>query len=162
MPVAFSDGFYRTTGAWRSGTRFRYLMGNDAPAYVYAFAADESGAAPTPIFPLGNTSPVLDYSKNTVPFPPENTGVPDWIALDTVAGTDYLVVLYAKHALDMNAVMSRFHAARGAFPSRVAAAVGDNFIPTTQAKYETGEIRFTATSRNTDAVFGLLLAIDHK
>jgi hypothetical protein len=162
MPVAFSDGFYRTTGAWRSGTRFRYLMGNDAPAYVYAFAADESGTMPTPIFPLGNTSPVLDYSKNVVPFPPEDGGVPDWIAMDTVAGTDYLVVLYAKHALDMDAIMTRFHAARGAFPARVTAAVGDNFIPSAQAKYATGEIRFTATSRNTDAVFGLLLAIDHK
>jgi C1A family cysteine protease len=162
MPVAFSDGFYRTTGAWRSGTRFRYLMGNDAPAYVYAFAADESGAAPNAIFPLGNISPVLDYSKNTVPFPPENGNIPEWIALDTVAGTDYLVVLYSKHALNIDAIMSRFHAAQGAFPARVAAAVGDNFIPASQAKYETGEIRFTATTRNSDAVFGLLLAITHR
>ncbi|MDR1506663.1 MAG: hypothetical protein LBI67_06125 [Treponema sp.] len=160
MPVQFSDGYYRTTGSYTSGTRFRYLMGNNKPAYVYAFASDSSSPETTRIFPMEgeNVSPVLDYSENAVAFPGEH----DWIELDRQSGTDYLVVLYVKEALDIDAIRERFSQAQGTFPDRVARAVGDAYIPARQANYENALMRFTARSVNPRAVFGLLLAIDHR
>jgi len=160
MPVRFDNGFYRTTGSYSSGTRFRYLLGNNKPAYVYAFAGDDSTNETTQIFPPPgkNISAVLDYSENTVAFPGEFL----WIQLDQRTGTDYLVVLYSKEALNLDAIRSRFSAARGTFPQRVASAVGSNYIPAHQASYETGEMWFSARSGNPKAVFGLLLAIDHR
>ncbi|MDR2729818.1 MAG: C39 family peptidase [Treponema sp.] len=160
MPVIFENGYYRTTGSYSSGTRFRYLLGNNKPAYVYAFAGDSSTTDTTIIFPPpgANISAVMDYSENTVALPGESL----WIQLDQKTGTDYLVVLYSKEALDIDAIRSRFSTARGTFPQRVTSAVGSNYIPAHQSSYESGEMRFTAKSGNPKAVFGLLLAIDHR
>jgi len=160
MPVRFSDGYYRTVNSYSSGTEFRYLLGNGKPAYVYAFASDSGSKTTTRIFPPEeqNISPVLDYSENVVALPGEKL----WIKLDQRIGTDYLVVLYAKEALDIDNIRRRFTEANGSFPERVAKAVGENYIPTNKAKYESNEIRFSAGSPNRKAVFGLLLAIDHR
>jgi len=160
MPVRFDNGYYKTTGSYMSGTMFRYLVGNKKPAYVYAFAGDDSSTVTNQIFPPPDAyfSPVLDYSDNTVAIPGETL----WIQLDQTVGTDYLVVLYSKEALDLDLIRSRFSSARGTFAQRVASAVGSNYIPAQQARYEPTEMRFTARSANPKAVFGLLLAIDHR
>lgn len=159
MPVSFHQGYYQTTLSYPSGTEFRFLIGNDAPAYVYAFAADAVSPDTTRIFPPeGSTiSPVLDYGKNVIAFPGEFS----WIQMDQQPGTDYLVILYAKEALDIDALRRRFEGEQGSFPERVAKAVGPDFIPYQRAHYEPATLRFTAQSTNTKAVFGLLLAIDH-
>jgi hypothetical protein len=160
MPVRFDNGYYRTTGSYRSRTRFRYLVGNTKPAYVYAFAGDDSATGTDQIFPppANNISAVLDYSENTVAIPGETL----WIQLDQRTGTDYLVVLYSKEPLDLNAIRNQFSAAKGTFPQRVAAAVGPDYMPAHQARYEAGGMRFSARSGNPKAVFALLLAIDHR
>jgi hypothetical protein len=46
----------------------------------------------------------LDYGANVAAFPSEYS----WIQLDQRSGPDYLVVLYAKEALDLGAIRSRF------------------------------------------------------
>jgi hypothetical protein len=159
MPVRFTaEGYYRTVNAYPSGTRFHFLIGNTTPSYVYAFAADTVQPGTTLIFPQAGMSPVLDYAENTVAFPGER----DWITLDAQAGTDYLVILYAKRPLDLDAIRRNFERARGSFPERVAAAVGKDFIPYYNGKYEADEIRFSAQSVSSSAVFGLLLAIQHR
>ncbi|MFP3042887.1 C1 family peptidase [Treponema primitia] len=160
MPVRFRDGCYRTVSSYPSGTQFRYLLGNTKPAYVYAFAADEATVNTTQIFPPegSNISPVLDYGENLVAFPEEFS----WIQMDNTAGSDYLVVLYAKQELDLAAIRRRFAGTKGNFPDRVAQAVGPDFIPPQQANYEIAAMKFSASSTNLKAVFGLLLAIDHR
>jgi hypothetical protein len=160
MPVSLQDGYYQTRESYTSGTMFRYLMGNSKPAYVYAFAADDSNAPPTQIFPMAgsNVSPLLDYTENIVAFPGEFS----WIQLDKRPGTDYLVVLYSKRALNIATIRDRFARERGTFPERVARAVGSNYIPFRQANYEKDKLAFTAQSVNANAVFGLLLAIKHQ
>jgi hypothetical protein len=160
MPVRFSgQGYYQTRFAYPSGTEFRFIMGNNHPAYVYAFAADDSSVKTTRIFPPEdrNVSPVLDYSKNAVAWPGEDA----WIQLDDVTGSDYLVVLYSKQALDIDAIRGRFERERGPFPQRVARAVGPDFIPHDNAKYDYSKISFTGSMVNNRAVLGLLLAISH-
>jgi len=160
MPVRFDEsGFYRTVKSWHSGTVFRFLMGNDYPAYVYAFSADSATKNTVRIFPLKETleSPVLDYAKNVIAFPGEY----DWIEMDNVQGTDYLVVLFAKQELDIDSIRAKFASASGGFTERVAAAVGSNFISPKNIQYEKDRIKFKGTSANRNAVMGLLLAIDH-
>jgi hypothetical protein len=158
MAVTFKDGYYQTLNAYKSGTRFRYLLGNREAAYLYAFAADGTGAAPTEIFPLEGVSPMLDYSESEVAFPGEF----QWIQLDDRTGTDYLVVLYSKKTLDIASIRDRFARAEGNFPERVAAAVGSNFIPPSQVEYAADRLEFTGASTNAGAVLGLLLAITHE
>ncbi|MDR2500315.1 MAG: C1 family peptidase [Treponema sp.] len=160
MPVTFdAGGYYRTRAAYPSGTRFRLLMGNDHPAWVYAFTADDSGAPAKLIFPLPelNESPALDYTRNAVAWPGEN----DWMELDNTAGTDYLGALYSKQALDIAAIIERFNKSTGAFPQRAAAAAGSGYVTPHAAQYEKDRIRFTATVANQQAILGLFLAIEH-
>jgi len=159
MPVTYDrQGFYRTRTSYPSGTDFRYLMTNKYPAYVYSFAGDSSTPDTDRIFPLRGVSPVLDYTDSTIAWPGEF----DWIRLNDVVGTDYLVVLFAKESLDIDAIQGRFARERGTFPERVARAVGVNFIPYGEAQYNGSTMRFSAVSANPKAVFGLLLAIEHR
>lgn len=158
MPVAFDrQGFYKTNSSHPSGTAFRYLMTNRYPAYVYAFAADSSTSDTTRIFPMPGVSPVMDYTDSTIAWPGEY----DWIELDETAGTDYLVVLYSKEALDIDAIRQRFAREKGLFPERVARAVGQNFIQYNTVQYTSNKMEFSAASNNPKSVFGLLLAIGH-
>ncbi|MDR2798117.1 MAG: hypothetical protein LBB80_07215 [Treponema sp.] len=160
MAVTFQQGYYQTASPYGSGTRFRYLLGNREAAYVYAFAADESGAAPTQIFPPPGSavSPYLDYSENLIPFPGEFS----WIQLDHTAGTDYLVVLYSKRELNIAGIRNRFSQEPGSLSDRVARAAGPDYIPPAQVQYEPDRLAFTAVSANPNAVFGLLLVIPHQ
>jgi len=158
MPVAFDPrGFYKTRASYPAGTDFRFMMTNRHPAYVYAFSSDAKTPGTGRIFPLPGVSPVLDYKDSAIAWPGEN----EWIRLDDVAGTDYLVVLFSKEALDIGAIERRFANAGGTFPERVARAVGSNFIPYNEIKYGGDMMEFSAASGNSKAVFGLLLAIGH-
>jgi hypothetical protein len=159
MPVTFDrQGFYKTRSSYPSGTQFRFLMTNRYPAYVYAFSADSNTSKTDRIFPKHGISPVLDYSDSTIAWPGEY----GWMQLDDVTGTDYLVVLYSKYALDIDAIERRFASESGTFPERVAKAVGSNFIPYSNVNYIENKIEFGTVSINPRAVFGLLLAIDHR
>jgi hypothetical protein len=158
MPVSFDrQGYYRTRSPYPGGTDFRFLMTNREPAYVYAFSADSYSSDIERIFPQSGVSPVMDYTDSTIAWPGEY----DWIRLDSRAGTDYLVVLYSKQALDIDAIQRRFASERGTFPQRVQRAVGTDFIPYANVEYNSNRIEFSARSPNPKAVFGLLLAIDH-
>jgi hypothetical protein len=161
MEVEFVNaGYYKTKSSHPSGTLFRYIMSCDKPSYLYAFAADAGSL--TRIFPAEGFSAVLDYRENVFAFPPDRPGEIDWLELDNVAGTDYLVVLFSKQALDIDGIESRFMSARGNFAQRVGQAVGRNYIRPQYAKYEKNRIAYNAQSSNGNAVFGLLLAIEHK
>ncbi len=158
MPVTFNrSGFYRTRSSYPSGTRFRFVMTNKHPSYVYAFAADDSTAETERIFPLRGVSPVIDYGDSTIAWPGET----EWIRMNETVGTDYLVVLYSKEALDADLIQERFAAESGALQERIAKAVGPNFIPYNEVQFDNNVINFSASSVNQKAVFGLLLAIDH-
>jgi len=159
MPVTYDrQGFYKTRMAYPEGTEFQFQMTNRQEAYVYAFSIDNSSADIERVFPPKGTSPVLDYKESTVAWPGEF----EWMRLTGLAGTDYLIVLYAKEALDIDAIERRFAGERGTFPQRVERAVGSNFIPYTAVKYNDSKMEFSAQTQNPKAVLGLLLAIERK
>ena len=159
MPVRFTDGYYEAVNPYPSGTEFRYRLYIENPVYVYAFAGDSGSAETTRIFPPEgqNFSPIVNFSEKGVFFPGEFT----WIRLDERTGTDYLVTLFAREALDIDQIRKRFEKTTGSFPARVAAAVGENFIVAENAHYEPGEMRFFSRSAHSKNIFGLLLAIEH-
>jgi hypothetical protein len=136
------------------------MMNCDKPAYLYAFAADTHSY--TRIFPGDGVLAVLDYRQNTFTFPPDRPGEIDWLELDETPGTDYLVVLFSKQPLEIDAIGRRFMNARGNFAEKVEQAVGSNFIRPSTASYERNRMAYTAQSSNANAVFGLLLAIEHR
>jgi len=151
--------YYRTVETYTEGTQFRYIVGARESAYVYSFSVSQSGDgrffAPVLLFPQPGTSALLNYSGSTVVLPGEDTT----LKVET-AGTEYLITLYSKHALDINGIMRRFESASGSINKRLAAAVGDDF--TTALTFSEDEASFTVTPNNPRLVTALIVAVEHQ
>jgi hypothetical protein len=142
---------------YRSGTRFRYYISNNEPAYVYGIGFD--GTLKTfPIFPhKENISPYLNYKQNDVAIPDENS----YIEMDNTVGTDYLCVLYSKDELNIESIRAAIESSTGSFADRVKMALGDKLIDYTQVQYiASDQIGFKAKS-TTKTVVALIVATEH-
>ena len=159
--VLSSGGIYTSTRAFGEGAELRFIVGSRESAYVYTFAVsrsaqDNSFYSPVLMFPQAGISPLLNYRDSAVILPDEDKS----IVLDDQAGTEYLITLYAKQALDIQAIMRRFVSAKGAIGDRLALAVGSN--PLAALSYSEQEAAFTAQPDNPRAVAALIVAIEHQ
>jgi C1A family cysteine protease len=155
------EGYYKTAESFTEGTQFRFVVGAGESAYVYSFAVsrplrDNNFYSPVLMFPQTGISPLLNYRDSAVMLPGEDKA----LALDADAGMEYLVTLYSKQPLDIQAVMRRFVSAKGSLEERLATAVGNN--PLLPLSYNAKEAAFTATTDNSRAVAALIVAIEHK
>ncbi|WP_191016158.1 C1 family peptidase [Treponema zioleckii] len=169
ISVEYKNGFYSTTESYKENTKFQLYMTNKSPCYVYAFSADEATGKANVIFPLANTSALLDYSENTVVYPSEEK----CICLDGVEGTDYFVVLYSLEELNLNDIMARYEemvsgglAGKENFPERVKNAVGKNLVvPEKYAAFAKSAVNFSAALPENllvnNRVLPVLIAISH-
>jgi hypothetical protein len=153
-------GYYKTTEALTEGTQFRFVVGSRESAYVYAFAVsrpsrDGKFYAPVLMFPQAGVSPLLNYRDSAVVLPGEDKT----LALDAQAGMEFLITLYAKQALDIQAIMRRFELAEGSLSERLASAVGGLL---TALSYSEKEAAFTAEPDNPRSVAALVVAIEHQ
>jgi hypothetical protein len=165
-PLAFMPGgFYQTADPLGEGTHFRFVAGSGESAYVYAFAATQERTpggtgefyAPALLFPQAGVSALLNYQDSAVALPGEDQE----LVLDAVPGMEYLFVLYAKQALDIQAIMRRFENAAGTPRERLAAAVGTNLLRS-GVGYDEKDAAFAVETGDSRAVVSLIVAIDHR
>jgi hypothetical protein len=166
--LTFTDsGFYQTAEALPEGTEFRFVAGADESAYMYAFAVSQQPGtsprtggfySPVQLFPQAGVSALLNYPGSAVALPGEDKT----LVLDADPGLEYLVLLYAKQALDMRALMRRFENAKGTTPhEKLAAALGENLLAAGALSYREGEAAFSVEAGDGKAVAALVLAINH-
>jgi C1A family cysteine protease len=153
-------GYYTTTETYTSGTRVNFVIGARESAYVYSFmvsmpAGEDWFYAPVLLFPQTGVSPLLNYSDSELTLPGEDRT----IALDT-PGTEYLITLYAKQALDIQSIMRTFVSTNGSINKRLANAVGDGF--TTTLVFNENEAAFTITPDDPRSVAALIVVIEHE
>jgi len=161
--AASNDGYYKTAQAFTEGTQFRFVVGAGQSAYVYSFAVSQPARdgnfyAPVLMFPQPGISPILNYRDNTVILPREDKT----LAVDSQAGTEYLITLYAKQPLDIQTIMRRFVSANvtGSVRERLDAAAGGNIL--WAVSHNEKEAAFTAAPDNPQTVIALVLAIEHR
>jgi len=160
--VLSPDGYYKTAESFAEGTQFRFVVEAVESAYVYSFAVsrparDGNFYAPVMMFPQPGISPILNYRGSAVILPGEDKT----LALDSQAGTEYLITLYAKQPLDIQTIMRRFVSINaGSFRQRLDTAVGGNLL--WAVSHIENEAVFTAEPDNPQAVIALVLAIEHK
>jgi C1A family cysteine protease len=155
------EGYYKTATSFTKGTQFRFVIGAGEIAYVYSFAIskparDNNFYSPVLLFPQTGISPLLNYRENSVILPSEDKT----LALDAEAGMEYLVTLYSKQPLDIQAIMRSFVSAQGSIGERLKAAVGVNLL--SSVSYNAKEASFTVTTDNSRAIAALVVAIEHK
>lgn len=154
---AKNQSHYKMTQTYTSGTLYRIYISNNQPAYVYAIGTDLTGKL-TKIFPRSpNESAALTYKKNNIAIPNENY----WIQFDNTQGTDYLCVLYSKEALDIDNLMYKIESGNGAFFDRLCNALGNKFAKPENIEYNSGEIRFRASS-NGRIIVPVIVEIEHR
>lgn len=148
---------YQTSVAYTSGTRFRILISNNQPAFVYAISSDLSNAV-TKIFPYEDgISAALTDKRNDVAIPDED----HFIEFDNKPGKDFLCVLYSKEALDINAIVSNISAQQGSFSERIFKAIGNNMVDPKNMIFSKNKIAFKGFSRGKN-IASMLIEMDHQ
>jgi len=157
-----ADGYYKTTEFFTEGTQIRFVVEAGESAYVYSFAVsrparDGNFYAPVLMFPQPGISPILNYRDNAVILPGEDKS----LALDSQAGIEYLITLYAKQPLDIQTIMRRFIAGnQSSVRQRLETAVSGDLL--WAISHVEKEAVFTAAPDNPQTVIALVLAIEHR
>jgi hypothetical protein len=149
------NGLYRAAEIFKGGTNCRFVIGTGENAYVYAFTVfqdEDKFFSPVLLFPQTGISSLLNY--NDVILPAEDK----MFTMNTQNGSEYVVLLYSKQALDINGIMRRFESANGAVYKRLVAAV-DNL--TTDLSFNKDTAAFSVMPDNARTVAAMIMAIQH-
>lgn len=150
------QGVFKMAQPWSSGTRFRILVSNNEPAYLYAFGSDATEQV-FPIFPSRKwTSAYLPYRTNHFNIPGEQ----ELIELDATVGKDYFCFVYSLEKIDIEGLLSDVSSANGSFADKVRHALLDKLVPEEYISWGDKGIIFQATSHGRTAIV-VLIEIDH-
>jgi formylglycine-generating enzyme required for sulfatase activity len=130
LPVKLlEDGVYQTHSSLPAGTRLRVTPKNSGEVKSYVFALDSVAKT------LGPVDQLIETSANTTDF----------------------AVLLTRRELDIGAISSAFLKQTGTLHERLRQAVGSDFIPYANSKYEYDSMRVTTYMLDEQAVTGMIL-----
>jgi hypothetical protein len=157
MNVSLQDGIYRFQNAYASGTRFRILLQNDKPCYVYAFGTDGSGAF-FPIFPYtASGSASMTYTTNKVAIPSETKH----IRLDKQQGKDLFCLIYSKYPLNIAEIKQNLAGEGAVFRQQLSHLLKDKLMKPENVVKTPHKIEFRAKSADKSVVI-LFAELQHR
>lgn len=148
--------YYKISGEYMSGTRYRVYISNNEPAYVYVIGSDLNNNVSKVFPPTNRISPALVYKSNNIAIPDEKW----YIEMDNTVGKDYLCVLYSAVELPIDDIVAKIKGASGTFMDKLKYALGDRLVSASETSYGNGEIRFSAKSNAT--VVPLIAEVVHR
>jgi hypothetical protein len=141
---------------YMSGKRFRLVISNHEPAWVYVIASDLKNQV-TKLFPYAdNVSAYLNYSENDIALPDETHE----FELDTTPGTDYFCVLYSQEELNINSIVKQIQSADGTFYQKLRKVLGNAMASKEDVRYVQNDIGFSA--KTSKPIVPLVVEITHK
>lgn len=146
---------YKVPQSYPSGTRYRIMLSNKEPAYVYVLGSDLSGHPELLFPPTPHISPALVYASNDIAIPDEQW----YIETDDTVGTDYLCVLYSQTSLPIDEIIAKISRMSGGFPQKVTSALGSNCVADSDISYGTSAITFSTNASGT--VVPVIVEIPH-
>ncbi len=156
-PAGHEMSAYRMSSSYPSGTRFRFYLETENEGYVYAFATDLSQKI-NKIFPYDEQVSPLVGRNSSIAFP-SDTKV---IRMDDNPGTDYLLVLYSRQALDVPTLLDRMARTPGGLTAKVEAALGNALINPKMINYAAGRVGFTVKPGAKGTVVPVMVEISHR
>ena len=138
---------------YKSGTRFRILIGNNQPAYVYVFGTDLTNKVYN-IFPQSKMiSPFLEYKNSCVAFPDEK----HFIEMDNTDGTDYLYVLYSLVPINIDKLRQRMEAEQGDYETKIFKALGPKAFSIKDSKFMGDKVfRFSSSTPSKEILVAIV------
>ena len=148
--------YYHADDNHLSGTRFRLIVSNNKPAWVYVLASDQTNEI-NKLFPYAeNVSANLNYTTNTIALPDETHE----FEFDSTAGTDYFCILYSQNELPINEMISQITRCKGSFLDRINTVLSKYLALKSEIAYTPDKLAFKANSDN--PVVPLIVEIPHK
>lgn len=147
---------YEMSGSYISGTRYRLIITNNEPAFVYVIGDDLSSNTSIVFPPREDVSPALTYKQCHVAIPNEQW----YIEMDNTRGKDYVCVLYSKKELDIKSIVKQIKNGNGTFYQKVQSALGQDIVPKSDLKLTDGKITFNASSKA--SVVPIIAEINHQ
>lgn len=160
-PLAILDDshsipFYYFTEDYPSGKRFRLIVSNHEPAWVYVIASDMKNNV-TKLFPhADNISAFLNYTENHVAIPDETHD----FELDATPGIDYFCVLYSQEELDADSLVEELRRANGSFYDKIKTVLGELLVPKEDVRYIMNNMGFSA--KTDSPIVPLVVEISHQ
>jgi len=160
MPVTLNTAdqntsIYKVPKPYPSGTRYRIILSNNEPAYVYVLGSDMTERTELLFPPTPQVSPALVYASNNIAIPDEKW----YIETDNTVGTDYLCVLYSQTELPINEIISSIASSNGPFVQRVNTVLGDMRVSDNEISFGNSKISFSSSSKRT--VVPIFVEIPH-
>lgn len=146
---------YRIAGEFISGTRFRIHAKCGKPCYLYVLASDLRNEVNC-VFPADKGRANLCRENDSIALPDEST----WIELDDTPGTDYLCLLYATEALDVDTVVESIKTLPGSFYQKIKAALDCRMVSEDDVHYVFNHIAFSARTQR--SVVPIIIELMHK
>jgi hypothetical protein len=157
MQAELEGNVYKMKNAYKSGTKFRFYISNNEPAFVYAFGSDLTNKT-YQIFPHNPAiSPALNYTQNDLALPDED----HWIEMDNNIGTDFFCVLYSNDLLDIDNIRSQIENETGTFQEKVEKTLGTDLVNFDAVEYLSGEQIGFKTKSKGKSVVALIVEIEH-
>jgi hypothetical protein len=148
-------GVFAANEAFASGAQFQVIITNEDPAFVYVIGSDLTGECFL-LFPYDQTtSAALTYKSNHIAIPDET----HFIEFDNTPGKDFLCVLYSKEELDIEGVIKKIGADRGAFYEKVKRVLGKQLI-NNSVTWAENEISFQGDTE-TGTIVAAIVEIEH-
>lgn len=147
---------YEMNGSYISGTRYRLIITNNEPAYVYVIGDDLTSNTSLVFPPRDDISPALTYKQSHVAIPNEQW----YIEMDNTKGKDYVCILYSKKELDIKSIVQQIKNRNGTFYQKVLSALGQDITPKSDLNLTDGQIAFTASTKGT--VVPIIAEINHQ
>ena len=157
---ATSIAHYQAASPLYSGSRMRIYLESKEPAFVYLLGTGSVDTAVKTLFPFEGFSAAMNYQHYEVALPSED----HYFEMDSTVGTDYIIVLFAKEALDIEAIRQKINKASGNLSSRIYQALSSNLISNPNIDFADNDISFEVKkggSTQKNAV-GLLIEFEHR
>ncbi len=156
-----TDYTYKTD-ALVSGTQIRLYLENKQAAFVYILGYGSVSKRITKLFPIDGMSAALNYTNSEVALPSDE----DWIEMDATVGKDYLMVIYSKKKLNIDAIQQHMeNNSKSKLSQRLKAALGDRIILAEHISYSKDAIQFNIPSTaniSGKTAFAMIIESEHK
>lgn len=147
---------YEMSESYISGTRYRLIITNNEPAFVYVIGDDLTSNTSIVFPPREDISPALTYKHSHIAIPNEQW----YIEMDDTKGKDYICVLYSKKELDIKSIAQQVKKGDGTFYQRIMSALGQNIVSKSDLELKDDQIKFTASTKN--SIVPIIAEINHQ
>lgn len=147
---------YEMSESYISGTRYRLIITNNEPAFVYVIGDDLTSNTSIVFPPREDISPAQTYKHSHVAIPNEQW----YIEMDDTKGKDYICVLYSKKELDIKSIAQQVKKGDGTFYQRIMSALGQNIVSKSDLELKDDQIKFTASTKN--SIVPIIAEINHQ